>query len=606
MMSAGLAYTFSIYSDSLKDRFNLSQTQLAGLGTACNLGGYLALPSGFLFDSMKSWNRMGPVVTISIGAILNTGGYFALWAAAVGKFDPPYWVLLIVCLVACNGQTWLETAALVTCVQNFETERGTVIGILKAMLGLSASVYTAIYVAFLDPNSIAFLLLLAILPSVLAIFCVLFINRVPFIQSEPHTKSHAFHLAFTAIIGLAIYQGVIAAARNAGDIDIWSGILMIAAVAILLLPLLAIPFIFGGFKAKKLKPKLSPELLKSAEEGGFSTDIEQPLLGQVIRGLTADTYRDKTPLKCFRSGSFWMLITINAIGSGAGLTLLNNLGEETYAVQGHGQYISRAVFVSMFSIANCLGRLASGFIPDKLMRKRSMPRTTSLVFLSGLTLLAALLNAVQSPEILGVASLLSGLAFGGFQGVVPAITSEIFGLRNFATNYAMIQLGPAAGSYFLATYLAGTLFDREARKFKHGACKGPACFRLAFLVIAGFALLALILSVVLHRRTKHLYHRVVEDTKAERKRRGREAEIAEERFMLRRTKEENEILRSFFLRYKNHLADLQGLQPNMPDEAQQLISELHGLSSEADNLMASYDKLWETYSSISSLPGTPR
>jgi hypothetical protein len=81
---------------------------------------------------------------------------------------------------------------------------------------------------------------------------------------------------------------------------------------------------------------------------------------------------------------------------------------------------------------------------------------------------------------------------------------------------------PRAGSYFLATYLAGTLFDREARKFKHGACKGPACFRLAFLVIAGFALLALILSVVLHRRTKHLYHRVVEDTKAERKRRGRE------------------------------------------------------------------------------------
>jgi hypothetical protein len=36
-----------------------------------------------------------------------------------------------------------------------------------------------------------------------------------------------------------------------------------------------------------------------------------------------------------------------------------------------------------------------------------------------------------------------------------------------------------------------------------------------------------------------------------------QAEIAEERFMLRRTKEENEILRSFFLRYKNHLADLQ-------------------------------------------------
>jgi len=79
------------------------------------------------------------------------------------------------------------------------------------------------------------------------------------------------------------------------------------------------------------------------------------------------------------------------------------------------------------------------------------------------------------------------------------------------------------GSYFLATYVAGTLFDQEARKFKHGACKGPACFRLAFIVIAAFSLVALLLSMVLHRRTRHLYHRVVEDTKAERMRRGREA-----------------------------------------------------------------------------------
>lgn len=75
-------------------------------------------------------------------------------------------------------------------------------------------------------------------------------------------QAHAFHLAFTAIIGLAIYQGVIAAARNAGDLDIWSGILMIAAVAILLLPLMAIPFIFGGFKAKRQKSRLNPELVK--------------------------------------------------------------------------------------------------------------------------------------------------------------------------------------------------------------------------------------------------------------------------------------------------------------------------------------------------------
>lgn len=91
---------------------------------------------------------------------------------------------------------------------------------------------------------------------------------------------------------------------------------------------------------------------------------------------------------------------------------------------------------------------ARSFIPDKLLRKKRMPRTASCIFLSSVTLLAALLNAAQRQEVLGVASLLSGFAFGGFQGVVPAITSEIFGLQNFATNYAMVQLGPAAGKAF--------------------------------------------------------------------------------------------------------------------------------------------------------------
>lgn len=75
-----------------------------------------------------------------------------------------------------------------------------------------------------------------------------------------------------------------------------------------------------------------------------------------------------------------------------------------------------------------------------------MPRTASCIFLSGLTLVASLLTALQRFELLGVCCLASGFAFGGFQGVVPAIASEVFGLQHFATNYAMIQLGPAAGN----------------------------------------------------------------------------------------------------------------------------------------------------------------
>lgn len=35
-----------------------------------------------------------------------------------------------------------------------------------------------------------------------------------------------------------------------------------------------------------------------------------------------------SPLQCLRSADFWMLFTINGICSGAGLTLLNNVGQQ--------------------------------------------------------------------------------------------------------------------------------------------------------------------------------------------------------------------------------------------------------------------------------------
>ena len=46
-----------------------------------------------------------------------------------------------------------------------------------------------------------------------------------------------------------------------------------------------------------------------------------------VAGL-ADVYRVKSPYQCMRSQSFWMLLCIHGIGSGCGLTLLNNLAEQ--------------------------------------------------------------------------------------------------------------------------------------------------------------------------------------------------------------------------------------------------------------------------------------
>ena len=72
-------------------------------------------------------------------------------------------------------------------------------------------------------------------------------------MNEVCMQSHAFHMAFTAVIALAFYQTVIAIARNESQsLGFWTGVLMTAAVAVLIMPILAIPFIFGGLTAKPL------------------------------------------------------------------------------------------------------------------------------------------------------------------------------------------------------------------------------------------------------------------------------------------------------------------------------------------------------------------
>lgn len=79
-----------------------------------------------------------------------------------------------------------------------------------------------------------------------------------------------------------------------------------------------------------------------------------------------------------------------------------------------------------------------------------------------------------------------------------------------------------AGSYVQATYLAGTLYARAMERHHETGltCHGSDCFQTVFLINAGLSLGAVVMSTLLWRRTKHLYSRVIEVTKAERAKRG--------------------------------------------------------------------------------------
>jgi hypothetical protein len=60
-------------------------------------------------------------------------------------------------------------------------------------------------------------------------------------------------------------------------------------------------------------------------------------------------------------------------------------------------------------------------------------------------------------------AVLYGTAFGALWCLIPAITSEIFGVEHFASLYTSLILAPALGCWLLAAQLAGRLYDAMSR-----------------------------------------------------------------------------------------------------------------------------------------------
>lgn len=97
--------------------------------------------------------------------------------------------------------------------------------------------------------------------------------------------------------------------------------------------------------------------------------------------------------------------------------------------------------MSLFSIANAVGRLLAGFFPETRLRRAGTPRTAFLVLSAAATAAVALWAAFARLQQLYALSVVAGFVFGAHWSLVPAITADIFGLKSFGTNYTLVQVG---------------------------------------------------------------------------------------------------------------------------------------------------------------------
>lgn len=299
------------------------------------------------------------------------------------------WQLWITIVIAMNSNAWLGTAVLVTNMRNFPLSRGTVAGILKGYIGISAAVYTVVYSLLLKESALNLLLFLALGLPALCLALMYFIR--PCTPASGEESSEHGHFLFTQVVSvvLAIYLLTITIVNQMIFLSPAVSYILIAIMVILLLAPLAIPVKMTLFPARAridssdhlappessatqtdplLTPSSSATNLGSFHETDDASDVETLLaIGEGAVKKKKKTKRRGEDFKfqeAFIKADFWLLWFVYFLGVGSGVTVLNNLSQIGVALGSD----DTTILLSLFSFCNFVGRLGSGVVSEHFVK----------------------------------------------------------------------------------------------------------------------------------------------------------------------------------------------------------------------------------------------
>ncbi|PIA42239.1 hypothetical protein AQUCO_02000004v1 [Aquilegia coerulea] len=448
------------------------------------------------------------------------------------------WQLWIALAIGTNSSAWLGTSVLVTNMRNFPISRGTVAGILKGYVGLSAAVYTVIYSSVLQGSSAKLLLFLTVGIPVLCVALMYFVRPcTPASGAESTEHSHFVFTQVSSII-LGIYLLTTTVLNDSLSLSPPISYTLVAIMVILLMAPLAIPVkmtLFPSNQRKSDKLGHSNGSTNQLSSGEANADNMEPLLtpssSTTQLGLESDDGSDIDMLLAEGEGAvkkkrrpkrgedftfrealvkadFWLLFLVYFFGVGSGVTVLNNLAQIGIAVGSN----NTTILLTIFSFCNFLGRLGGGVVSEHFVRSKTLPRTIWMTCTQLIMVLTYLLFASALKGTLYAATSLLGICYGVQFSVMVPTASELFGLKHFGVIYNFMLLGNPLGALIFSGGLAGYVYDTEVAKQQgHNllsssvSCLGPNCFRLTFLVLAGVCCLGSLLSVILTMRLKPVY-----------------------------------------------------------------------------------------------------
>ena len=160
-------------------------------------------------------------------------------------------------------------------------------------------------------------------------------------------------------------------------------------------------------------------------------------------------------------------------------------------------------------------------------RDYAYPRPVAMVVAQFIMAIDHIFFAMEWPGAMYIGTLLIGLIYGAHWAIVPAAASDLFGLKKFGALYNFLTLANPAGSLVFSGLIASSVCDCEAEKQAHQhhyqqqnwgsifsgmfgvdeplKCEGAVCFFLTSVIMSGFCIITVVLSMILVYRTKIVY-----------------------------------------------------------------------------------------------------
>lgn len=187
---------------------------------------------------------------------------------------------------------------------------------------------------------------------------------------------------------------------------------------------------------------------------GFANLLVNPPEGYSVARAAAKTDKafpatthcaDVTPSQMMKSADFYLLWLIFFIGAGAGLMVIGSVAGMAKQSLGEMAFVA----VALVAVGNAGGRIVAGMLSDRIGRSKTL---IIMLLFQALLMFAAIPvvgSASTSAVLLVLLATFIGFNYGTNLALFPSFAKDLWGLKNFGTNYGILFSAWGVGGFVM-------------------------------------------------------------------------------------------------------------------------------------------------------------